>query len=178
MEQDFSRRLQSVKQSRCAFTFALLAIFASVLPVFAKTHRVPNEDPIAKLHIPDQWNVQEVGESLQATTTDGGEHVMVVPVEGTKVAESLGEAIRYVRNSGGIIIKADSKKQETSQVKQKQLPTVSWDGTAQDRPIKIRCYVIEGAEKKRLLLLFWGSPEAENKYRTQLKKILESVEPV
>lgn len=150
-----------VRQNRSVISYALLTLFASVLPAFAGTHRVPNEEPIAKLKIPDQWNVREVGESLQATTGDGGVHVLVVPVEGIKVAESLGEAIRYVRNTGGIVIKADTAKHGTAQVKDKSLQTVSWDATARDQPIKILCWVLQGAEGKRLLMLFWGSPEAE-----------------
>ena len=167
-----------MRQNPSVVIYALLALLASVLPVLAGTHHVPNEEPIAKVQIPDQWNVREVGEALQANTGDGHAHVLVVPVEGTKVAESLGEAIRYVRNSGGITVKADSVKHDTAQVKEKQLKTVSWDAAAKDQPIKIRCYIIEGAEGKRLILVFWASLEGEKKYRTQVNKILESIEPV
>ena len=156
---------------------SLLALLAPVVASFGGTHQVPDEEPIIKIQIPDKWKVREIGESLEATTGDGAAHVLVTPVEEKKVAESLGEAIRYVRNTGGLVIRADSVKHDTAQVKDKRLHTVTWDATAKDQPVKIRCYIIEGAEGKRVVLVFWGSLEAEKKYRSHLDKILESVEP-
>src|ERR1700704_1319175 len=81
-------------------------------PAFSATHQVPEEEPIVTIEIPDEWQTKEIGESVQATAPGDPVHVLVVPPEGSKIAEAMGEAMRYIRGTGGIVVRADSIKNE------------------------------------------------------------------
>lgn len=140
------------------------------------TYLVPEDEPVVSVRIPEKWKVQEHDEFVEGTAPDGTMHVLALAVEGTKVAESLGEGVRYIRNSGAIVIKADSAKHETTTLKGKPLRSVSWDAHDQKGEIKLHCHVVSGKNDKPALLFFWGTLEADKKYHRQLKEILETIE--
>ena len=156
--------------------YALLFCLGLAGLVCAGTYPVPHDEPVISVKIPEKWKVQEHDEFIEGTTPDGTMHVLALAVEGTKVAESLGEGIRYIRNTGGIVIKADSAKHETTTLKGKPLRSVSWDAHDQKGEIKLRCHVISGKNDKPAILFFWGSVDAEKKYHGELSQILETIE--
>ena len=142
----------------------------------AGTYPVPQDEPVVSVKIPEKWKVQEHDEFIEGTTPDGTMHVLALAVEGTKVAESLGEGVRYIRNSGGVVINADSARHETTTLKGKPVKRLSWDAHDQKGEIKLHCHVISGKNDKPALLFFWGSLEAEKKYDRELGQILETIE--
>jgi hypothetical protein len=155
------------------------AVFLFLLLIgssFARTYSVPLDEPIATVRIPDNWPTQQRGEYIDATMPDDAGHVLVVPVEGPKVADSMGDAMRYIRRTGTIKVKADSINKETTNSKGREVRIVSWDATDQTRPIKIRCHIILAGERKRLLVVFWGSLRSQEKHLNELNRLLESIE--
>ena len=74
----------------------------------AGTHLVPRDEPIVAVRIPQNWKVQEHDEFIEGAR-EGGLHLLVVPVENRKTAESLGEGIRYIRNSNGLFLRLASR---------------------------------------------------------------------
>jgi hypothetical protein len=152
-------------------------LFTLILAGFASagTYRVPEDEPIATIHIPEKWKTQQREEFVEATTPQGAAHVLVLPVEGRKIAESMREAMRYIRRSGDVKIKPEIEKPEITKLKGRQLRIVSWNAIKNKEPIEIRCYVLE-IEGKPLLVVFWGSLDAKKKYQRDLNDILESIE--
>ena len=157
-------------------SYALLSCLGLVRLVCAGTYPVPHDEPVVSIKIPEKWKVTEHEEFVEGTTPDGTMHVLALAVEGTKVAESLGEGVRYIRNTGAIVIKADSAKHETPTLKGKPVRSVSWDAHDQKGEIKLRCHVISGKNDKPALLFFWGSVDAEKKYHREVSQILETIE--
>lgn len=155
---------------------AILLFLAFVGIVAAGTYRVPQDEPIATMYIPDKWKPQQHEEFVEATTPQDAGHLLVLPVEHRKIAESMGEAMRYIRRTGTVRVNAASMKQETATLRETPYRVVTWDATDKSEAIKIRCHVM-AIEGKWLLVFFWGSPESAKKYQTDLTKILETVEP-
>jgi hypothetical protein len=149
-----------------------------VATAFSATHKVPADDPIATIQIPDKWQSKEVGEGVEATSPDGAVRFLVMPVEANKIAESMGEAMRYLRNRDGITVKSDSVKHEQGKLSGMETSNVSWQGKDMKGDVKIRFTVVSIAEKQPLLVAYWGSPEAEKKHEAELNKILESIKKV
>jgi hypothetical protein len=146
-----------------------------VTPAFSETHKVPADDPIAAIQIPDKWQSKEVGEGVEATSPDGGLRFLVIPVEANKIAESMGEAMRYLRNRDAITVKSESLKQEKGKLRGMETSNVSWQGKDMKGDVKIRFTIVLIAEKQPLLVAYWGSPEAEKKHEAELNKILQSI---
>ena len=155
------------------FTAFLCAVL--VTPAFAATHKVPADDPIATIQIPNKWQTKEVGEGVEATSPDGAVHCLVMPVEANKIAESMGEAMRYLRNRDGITVKSESLKQDQGKLHGMETRNVSWQGKDMKGDVKIRFTIVLIAEKQPLLVAYWGSPEAEKKHEAELNKILQSI---
>jgi hypothetical protein len=146
-----------------------------VTPAFSATHKVPADDPIATIQIPNKWQTKEYEERVEATSPDGAVHFLVMPVERNKIAESMGEAMRYLRNRDGITVKSDSVKHEQGKLSGMETRTVSWQGKDMKGDVKIRFAIVSIAEKQPLLVAYWGSPEAEKKHEAELNKILQSI---
>jgi hypothetical protein len=146
--------------------------------VNAGTVSVPQGDPIAAVRLPPKWKVDEHSEFVEAVAPDGATHLMLLGVEGKKVAESVGEALRYIRGSDPILIKPERMKDETISVKGRELRRLSWNATRNEQPIIIHCDVVIIAEGKQLLVMFWGSLEAEKKYRRELNDVFETLRAV
>ena len=155
--------------------FAIFVSAVLLTPAYAGLHKVPDEEPLITIDIPDEWQTKEVGESIQATVPGDSFHFMVVPPEGTKVAETMGEAMRYIRNSSGIMVKADSIKNETGKLNDMEVRHVFWEGKDKNGSVNIQFTIVFLTARKAVLLASWGPPEAEQKHKEALKKIFQSI---
>jgi hypothetical protein len=155
----------------------ILSVFFCCLlgaQTFGATHKIPSEQPIATVAIPEKWQSKPVGEGVEASSPDGEFHLLVVPGE-AKINETMGEVMRYVRNSSGITVNAQSMKNEAEKLNGMDVRHVSWQGKDKNGDVKISFRIISLAEKERLLLAYWASPKAETTHRAELKKVLESI---
>jgi hypothetical protein len=156
------------------FAISVCALLGT--PIFSATHKVPEDEPIVTIEVPDEWQTKKVGESVQATAPGGDPiHVLIVPPEGSKIAETMGEAMRYIRNTGGIVVKPDSIKTESGKLNGMELRHISWEGKDKNGDVKIEFTIVSLAERKSVLVACWGPRKAEQKYEADLKKILQSI---
>lgn len=146
-----------------------------IVPAFAGTHKVPEDEPIATVDISDEWQIKQSGEAVEASSPDGALHFLVMPPEQNKVAETMGEAMRHIRNTGGIVVRSDSRKNETENINGFDVQHVTWQGKDKSGDVKIRFTVFSLSNDKPLVAVYWGSPAAERKYQTDLKKMLGSI---
>jgi hypothetical protein len=147
-------------------------LFASAL---AGTYKVPPDEPLAALQIPDKWQTREQGEMIETVSPDGAWRLLVTRPEPNKIAESMGEVMRYIRNTGGITVKAESLKRERRKLNGMDARCISWEAKDKNGDVEISFNVVSIAENKPLLVALWGSPAAEKKYRTESNKILKSI---
>ena len=156
---------------------ALLCLFLAG-PAFGTTHKVPPEEPIATIQIPDKWQTKEIGEVVEATSPDGTIFLVAVPGESNKINESIGEVMRYLRSRGALVVDAKTLKQEHGKLNGMELRNVSWDAKDAKGPIMVRFAIVTLAEKEPLIVAYFASPEAEKKHKAALDKILKSVKKV
>jgi hypothetical protein len=148
------------------------ALLASAL---AGTYKVPRAEPLATLQIPDTWQTNDHGELVETASPDGAMRFLVLPPEANKINESMGKVMRYIRNTGGIIVKAESVKRELGELNGMEAQHISWEGKDKNGEVKIRFSIISIAKNRWLLAASWGSPAAEQKYQAELKNMLKSI---
>ena len=158
------------------FVVSFLLCAGSIVPAISATHKVPGDEPFASIAIPDKGQTKEVGEAVQATSPDGAVFLLVMPVEPGKIAEAMGEAMRYLRNQGGLTVKADTRKDEAGKLNGMDVQNISWQGKNSKGDVTIRFASVSVAENRPLLVAYWCSPEAERKHRNELKKMPQSIE--
>jgi hypothetical protein len=155
--------------------FAISICVLLATPAFSATHKLPEEEPYVTIEIPDEWQTKEIGESLLATAPGDPIHVLIVPPEGNKLAEAMGEAMRYIRNTGSIVVKAESVKKELGRLNDMDVRQLSWQGKDKNGDVKIQFTFVSLAQRKSVLVACWGPPKAEQKHEADLKKILQSI---
>lgn len=144
-------------------------------PANSAPHKVPRDQPIATVAIPDKWQTREFEERVETTSPDGAVFFLMMPAESGKIAESMGEAMRYLRNRGGITVKADTRKDESGKLNGTEMRNVSWQGKDSKGDVTIRFSIVFITDDKPLLVVYWCSPEAEKKHRGGLNKMLQSI---
>lgn len=142
---------------------------------FSATYNVPRDEPIATVRIPEKWQTKEYGERVEATSPDGAVGFIVIFPEANKVAETMGEVMRYIRGKGGITVKPETRTREQGKLNSMEIVSLSWVGKDDKGDIKIRFSSVSIAARKSLLVAYWASPEAEKKHQAELTKMLQSI---
>ena len=142
---------------------------------FAGTYKVPRDEPLATVQIPQRWQTKEQDELLETASPDGSLRFLIVRPEANKITESMAEVMRYIRNNGDIKVKAESLKRESGELNGMRVRHLSWEGQNKNGEVKIRFSVISITEKRFLLAVFWGSPTAQMKYHAELNRILKGI---
>lgn len=153
-------------------TFALAAALS--LPAFAGTHKLPEEEPIATVTIPDSWKTDEIEDGVEATSDDGEVYLAIETTDGDSVAEGMKEAVEYLK-SKGVVVDESTVKQETGKLGAFDIVDVSWDGKDEEGAAKISLSVVSITKTEGLLLIYWASPEGEKKHLEALKAIAKSI---
>jgi hypothetical protein len=155
--------------------FAISICVRLAASAFSATHKVPEDEPFVTIEIPDEWQTKEIGESVLATVPGDPVHVLIVPPERNKIAEAMGEAMRYIRSTDGIVVKADSIKNEPGKLNDMDVRKVFWNAKDKHGDVKIQFTIVSLAQRKSVLVACWGPPKARQKHESDLKKILQSI---
>src|SRR2546422_2324350 len=103
-------------------------LYAGLLTsALAGTYKVPRDEPLAAVQIPDRWQTKEHEELIETTSPDGAMRFLVLPPEANRISESMGEVMRHIRNTGGIIVKAESLKRDIGELNGMEAQHISWD---------------------------------------------------
>ena len=156
-----------------------LALAAAVLCTLtlsgiAGSHKVPEEDPIATVTIPDSWKTDDIEDGIEVTSDDGEVYLAIEATDGDSVKEGMDEAIKYLK-SKGVTVNSDSVKQEEGKLGDMDVVDVSWDGKDEEGAAKISLTVISVTKTEGLLLIYWASPEGEKKHMEALSAIAKSI---
>lgn len=151
---------------------AIVATFC--LPVFAGTHKVPSNEPVATVTIPDEWKTNDFDGGIEATSSDGEVYLAIEETEAESIKKSVGEAMKYLK-SKGVTVNEDSIKQQEGKLGELDMVDISWDGKDQDGPAKVSLTIVAVTETGGLLLIYWASPEGEKKNREALGAIAKSI---
>jgi hypothetical protein len=155
--------------------FATILWFLLAGSAFGAVHSIPPDEPVASLDIPDKWKTIIRGEGVEATSPDGGLHFLALPPERNKVAEGVGEMMRYIRNTGGIIVKPETVKGEPGQINGIDVQRRMWHGKDKKGEVNIRFTIFLPSKENSVIAASWGSPAAEKNNDADLKKILQSL---
>ena len=146
-----------------------------VLPASAAIHKVPQDEPVATLNVPDKWRTTTHGEFIEADSPDGTVHFLAVHPEGRKIMESMGETMTYIRNKAGLFVDASSLMDEPGKLNGMNVRNVSWKAKEKDTPVIVRFQLLALPGGKHLILAFWMSAKAETKHARELKEIQQSI---
>ena len=163
--------------------FAFLScLFCFVAILFAggdiNTYTYPADEPVMSIDIPISWNVEtDEDGSLVASPVDESIYLELFEVDD---ADDLNDAINYV---GGIVDEWLSNVKigdpETYDVNGMQL--ISFDGTGTDEDedkILLTVALFSPDNDTVMMLLYFGTEEAEDDHEDELESIVRGLKPV
>src|SRR5438552_2163696 len=126
----------------------IATLFCAVIGTTATgaSHNVPLDEPIATVQTPDKWQTKEYEERIEVSSPDSAISFMVVLPEGSKIAEAMGETMRYIRNRDGIVVQSDSFKKESDTLNGVKVQNVSWQGKGRKGEVEIKFVVLKISE--------------------------------
>jgi hypothetical protein len=155
-------------------SLALLLALALLTPSYGKTFKVPAEDSIASITIPDDWKSKEIDSGVEAQSADDEVYFYVEATDAKGLEKQIEEAVEYLKGQG-VTVDEKSMKQSDGKINGMEVFEIDWKGKDKDGATEISLSVIVVSKDKGLLLVYWASPEGTKKHIKTLGEIANSV---
>lgn len=142
----------------------------------AATYSYPSQAPVFRLEIPDAWPVEAESNVLHTGPKDGSVYLGLWGVD----AETMEQALEGLDKELDQWI-GDLKSGEAKETEINGIPFVFVDGEGTDKEggatIKCSAAVFIPSPQEVMVLVYFGTPEAEAKHERALMKIVQSIHP-
>ena len=153
----------------------LSAFFLSVTALQAGTVVVPKEEPIVSFTFPDKWKVEKEDDSVEALAPDEEVFISIEAREAKDIAEAVSEMLVGLKELGVELDKSTEQKGEAS-VNGLTVVNRRWMGKLKEQKTKVSLSIFSGENKEKVvMMLFWGTPDGEEKNAKDLQSIVESI---
>lgn len=160
---------------RACLVAALLA--AAPAALIAKTHAIPDPNPIAVVTIPDDWEVKSIPGGIEVTTEDE-EYYFAIEVTNKRAAERDFTSSLAWLISKGVKINEASQKEVPFSLNGMDGFMLVWDGTDEDGPTQVSIALMQVTENRLLLVTGWGTEQAQKDNAEGLMKMMESLKKI
>jgi hypothetical protein len=157
----------------------LAAIIAIAVPAlaFAKTSKIPDDDTVAIVTIPDAWSINEIDNGVEATSPDSEVYLAIEAAPTKNVQQTAIDAVKWLAKQG-VTIDSSTMKQKEIKINGMDAVDLSWDGKDKDGPTKVSVTLVVASASKVLVLTYWASPDGEKSNENDLVAIASSIKPV
>jgi hypothetical protein len=156
---------------------SIKALLLSVLlatPALAGSHGIPGEKPVATVNFPEGWTVSDHGESIDACSDDKEIYLNLELNDAGTIDSATDETLAYLKKNK-VEIDPKSQKEASGEANGMKVTTLAWEGKDAEGPTKVSVSFFEISSKKLLLMLYWATPESENKHDDDLGAIVTSL---
>jgi hypothetical protein len=150
-----------------------LLFFLSPL-VFAETFKLPERTPVVSFVLPDSWKPTETDSGLEAVSVDGEIYMSVEFVDSDSIKDVIDGALSFL-DKQGVKVEDKAKSEGDSTINDMSISHMSYNGTDKDGPCEVSLSFLTVAPGKGLMITYWGSPDAADKHKESLEKILDSI---
>jgi hypothetical protein len=157
----------------------LLAAFFVFAPIgaIAKTHAIPDPNPIAVVTIPDDWEVKSIPGGIEVTTEDE-EYYFAIEVTNKRAAErDFTSSLAWLIGKGVKINEASQKEVPFSLNGMDGFMLV-WDAMDEDGPTQVSIALLQVTENRLLLVTGWGTEQAQKDNGDDLLKMMNSLRKI
>ena len=156
----------------------LLASFCLIsslsVSAFAETFKLPESKPIVSFVLPDSWKPSATDAGLEANSVDGEVYIAVEFVDADSVDDMI-DATKTFLDQQGVKVEKKAKSKGDSTINDMSISHTSFNATDKDGPCEVSLSFLTVAPGKGLMITYWGSPDAADKHKESLEKILNSI---
>jgi len=156
---------------------ALLLALALLTPSYGKTFKIPDEESIASITIPDDWKSKEIDSGVESQSPDDEVYFYVEATDAKGMDKSIVEAVEYLSEQG-VTVDDKTMKQSEGKINGMEGIDVTWNGKDKEGDAIISLTILAANKEKVLLIAYWGTPDGTKKHDKVLGEILKSIKPI
>ena len=161
------------------FTLTLcLALPFLVATASAKTYKIPEEDPVASVSVPDSWAPEATDKGIATESEDKEATVFFEVADAKSVDTLMDENIAWLKEQK-VTITESSKSEKDFKTASMSWSRISWDGTNEEfGPATIGFAFADVGNGKVLIVTYWITKKGFKKHEEELDKIFDSVKKI
>ena len=153
---------------------SLALLTALAVPLTAKEYKLPKEDSIFSLRIPEKWKVTYEDESVDAVSEDEAIEIYAQTDDADTIEDSVKESIKYL-DEQGVKLKIDTQKETEGEHNGMKLATIGWKGSDKDGDCTISLVFIQVTDDTAISLIYWATDDMVKKHEKEINGVLDSM---
>jgi len=158
----------------------MIALVATLLatPVLAETHKVPQDNPLVTIVVPDKgWSVDKIARGIEVSDDDDEVYLAVEAVDNSNASDTVTAAISYLGRQG-VIIDPSTKTEKQGRMGEFQLIDFGWKGKDHDGEVVVHITIAVVTEQRGIVFTYYASPKGDKEQDEALGKMLQSMKRV
>lgn len=153
---------------------SLCLLSCLALSAFADTFKLPESKPVISFVLPDSWNPTATAAGLEAVSVDNEIYLAVEFVDEDSIKDVF-ESDRSFLKDQGVTIEEKQQAEPDTMINKMPVMHKNFNGTDKEGPCDVSLSIIEVAQGQALVIMYWGSPNAAEKHKDSLEKIMNSM---
>lgn len=153
---------------------AAMVLAALAAPVSAETFKIPDDDPIVTITVPDGWTVTHIDKGIEVASDDDEVYLAIegTPMKG--LVELTVDAVKFLNRAGVTVDKATEKTDEGT-VNGFKMNDIGWAGKDKDGDVLVHLMILTITPDKGVLFTYWASPQGDKDHDKAITSIIRSV---
>jgi hypothetical protein len=170
-------RITELETSVKALAIAILATLLAA-PVMAETHKIPEDNPIVTVVVPDKgWSAEKIATGIEVSDDDDEVYIAIQGVDNTNVAATVAGAITYLERQG-VTIDASTKKETEGKVGEFEAFSMGWKGKDKDGDVLVNLVIIPVTAQRGVFFTYWASPKGDAEHTPAIRAMVNSIKKV
>src|SRR5262245_42434448 len=158
----------------------LIALVATLLalPALAATYKIPEDDPIVTVVIPDKgWEATKIARGIEVSDDDDEVFLAIEGIDVDNVEAVVKAAVDYL-DRHGVSIDPSTTKEKEGTLNGFHVNDVGWKGKDKDGDVLVHLTIVSVTEKRGVLFTYWASPKGDKKYDATITAMVRSLKKV
>ena len=158
----------------------LIALVATslALPALAATYKIPEDDPIVTVVIPDKgWEATNIARGIEVSDEDDEVYLAIEGIDVDNIEAVVKAAVDYLDRQG-VSIDASTSKESEGTLNGFHVNDLGWKGKDQDGDVVVHLTIVSVAKERGVLFTYWASPDGDKKHDATITAMVKSLKKV
>ncbi len=144
---------------------------------FAKEFKLPDDNPVASINLPDSWKPEAIEKGVQGQTADNAVYLSVETTTSEKEMTAIIDDTFARLKEHKVDLSHTVKSERKFLINGLPADELLYDGKDEDGPTMVSItFVTVG--KTTLVLTYWASADSNKKHEPEIEKVLISLKAV
>jgi hypothetical protein len=158
----------------------LIAVLATLLaaPALAATHKIPEDNPIVTVVVPDKgWSADKIARGIEVTDDDDEVYLSIEGVDGNNAAATVAGAVAYLERQG-VMIDPSTKTEKEGKLGDFPVYDMGWKGKDKDGEVLVHLTIINITPQRGVLFTYYASPKGDKENDAAIGAMVRSIKKV